>query len=379
MKRSEAARLLLALLLGLGFGLFFGGRGEPNPASAPLAAREIPSRPALPSPPSAAATAAPASTAPATQSEALLRDLGATRDLLARWFPALAEEPAPDDPDYSAERVLYDQHRLVGEALAGLRAQTPGRTDLYVVAFGGDGDENVFRNEVEYVEKLFSERYGARGRVVVLENNPATVETRPLATWSNLELVLDGLLENNRFDPEEDILLLFLTSHGDEDHYLYVGMDVLPLDWIGADDLSRMLNERPFRWRVSIVSACYSGGFVDGLKNSTSMVITAARADRTSFGCGSESDITFFGKAFFVEGLNQTDSFRGAFQIARQRIDEWEEDEKQTPSEPQIASTPLIEAKLAEWRRNVTLGPPQPFETATAVKPVESSEKSTKQ
>ncbi|WP_313917463.1 C13 family peptidase [Tahibacter sp.] len=379
MNRREAARLLLALLLGLGFGLFLGGRGEPNPASAPLAAREIPRRPALPPPPSAPATAAPASTAPATQSAALLRDLGATRDLLARWFPALAEEPAPDDPDYSAERVLYDQHRLVGEALAGLRAQTPGRTDLYVVAFGGDGDENVFRNEVEYVEKLFSERYGARGRVVVLENNPATVETRPLATWSNLELVLDGLLENNRFDPEEDILLLFLTSHGDEDHYLYVGMDVLPLDWIGADDLSRMLNERPFRWRVSIVSACYSGGFVDGLKNSTSMVITAARADRTSFGCGSESDITFFGKAFFVEGLNQTDSFRGAFQIARQRIDEWEEDEKQTPSEPQIASTPLIEAKLAEWRRSVTLGPPQPFEIATAVKPVQSSEKSTKQ
>jgi hypothetical protein len=379
MNRTEAARLLLALLIGLVLGLFFGGRGEPGPASAPPVIREKPRRSELPPPPAAPATAVPTSAAPTTESTALLRDLGATRDLLARWFPALADEPARDDPDYSAERVLYDQHRLVGEALAGLRPQTPGRTDLYVVAFGGDGDENVFRNEVEYVEKLFSERYGARGRVVVLENNPATVETRPLATWSNLELVLDGLLENNRFDPDEDILLLFLTSHGDEDHYLYVGMDVLPLDWIGADDLSRMLNERPFRWRVSIVSACYSGGFVDGLKNSTSMVITAARADRTSFGCGSDSDITFFGKAFFVEGLNQTDSFRGAFQIARQRIDEWEEDEKQTPSEPQIVSTPLIEAKLAEWRRSITLGPPQPFRTAPPVKPDQSSEKSTKQ
>ncbi len=376
MNRTEVARLLLALLLGLALGLFSGGRGEPGPAPAPPVVREKPRRPEPPPPPVTAVTTSPAPTA---ESAALLRDLSATRDLLARWFPALADEPALDEPDYSAERVLYDQHRLVGEALAGLRPQTPGRTDLYVVAFGGDGDENVFRNEVEYVEKLFSERYGARGRVVVLENNPATVETRPLATWSNLELVLDGLLEDNRFDPEEDILLLFLTSHGDEDHYLYVGMDVLPLDWIGADDLSRMLNERPFRWRVSIVSACYSGGFVDGLKNSTSMVITASRADRTSFGCGSDSDITFFGKAFFVEGLNQTDSFRGAFQIARQRIDEWEEDEKQTPSEPQIVSTPLIEAKLAEWRRSITLGPPQPFETATPVKPVQSSEKSTKQ
>ncbi len=106
---------------------------------------------------------------------------------------------------------------------------------------------------------------------------------------------------------------------------------------------------------------------------------TTARADRTSFGCGSDSDITFFGKAFFVEGLNETDSFRGAFEIARQRIDEWEKDEKQTPSEPQIASTPLIEAKLAEWRRSITLGPPQPFETAAPITPAQSSEKSTKQ
>jgi len=374
MKRPEAARLLLALLIGFGVGLFVGGRREPEPATVAPAMREKPRRPEPAPPP--VSTPAPTSTAPTSESEALLRDLNATRDLFARWFPVLVDEPAADEPDYSAERVLYDQHRLVGEALAGLRPQTPGRTDLYVVAFGGDGDENVFRNEVEYVEKLFSERYGAQGRVVVLENNPTTVETRPLATWSNLELVLDGLLENNRFDPDEDILLLFLTSHGDEDHYLYVGMDVLPLDWIGADDLSRMLNERPFRWRVSIVSACYSGGFVDGLKNSTSMVITAARADRTSFGCGSDSDITFFGKAFFVEGLNQTDSFRGAFEIARQRIDEWEKDEKQTPSEPQIASTPLIEAKLAEWRRGIRLGPPQPFAPSA---PAHSSEKSTKQ
>lgn len=379
MNRNEAARLLLALLIGLALGLFLDRRGEPLPASALPAVREKPRRPELPPPPAAAAAAPAPDAVPPTQSETLLRDLAAMRDLLARWFPALAEEPAPDSPDYSAERVLYDQHRLVGEALAGLRPQTPGRTDLYVVAFGGDGDENVFRNEVEYVEKLFSERFRARGRVVVLENNPATVETRPLATWSNLELVLDGLLEGNRFDPEEDILLLFLTSHGDEDHYLYVGMDVLPLDWIGADDLSHMLNQRPFRWRVSIISACYSGGFIDGLKNSTSMVITAARADRTSFGCGSDSDITFFGRAFLVEGLNQTDSFRGAFQIALQRIGEWEDDEKQTPSEPQIASTPLIEAKLAQWRRSITLGPPQPFETATAAQPVQSSEKPTKQ
>jgi hypothetical protein len=308
-------------------------------------------------------------------------EVSEARQLLGRWFPPLqgAQEAGEEGPDYSAERVLYDQRRLVDAALAALAPQTPGKTDLYVVAFAGDGDEDVFRNETEYVEKLFSQRFGSAGRVVVLQNNPATVTQRPLATWSNLEWVLDGLLQHDRFDVDEDVLLLFMTSHGDEDHYFYVGMDDLPLDWIQADDLARTLNARPFRWRVVVVSACYSGGFLDGLKNSTSMVITAARSDRTSFGCGSDSDITYFGKAFLTEGLNQTDSFRGAFELARQLIAEWEDKAGEERSEPQIASTPMIEAKLAQWRGGLKLGPPQPFAPAGAVATAQSSAKSTKQ
>ncbi|GMV28794.1 MAG: hypothetical protein AMXMBFR59_09190 [Rhodanobacteraceae bacterium] len=361
MTGTEAARLVFALLLGAVAGYWLRPRVD------------------VPLPPVAAPAAVVGSDGTSAEATAdpqtLLANLDALREFLAGWFPALS--PEPEIPDYSPERVFYDQYRLVDEALASLRPQTPGRTDLYVVAFAGDGDEDVFRNEAEYVERLFSERYDARGRVVVLQNSPATVDTRPLATWTNLELVLDGLLENDRFDPDEDILLLFMTSHGDEDHNLYVGMGAMPLDWIAADDLSHIVNARPFRWRVSIISACYSGGFLDGLKNSTSMVITAARADRTSFGCGADSEVTYFGRAFFVDGLNQTDTFRGAFEIARQLITEREAADEQTPSEPQIASTPLIEAKLAQWRRGFTLGPPQPFAVATT-SGTQPSAKSTK-
>lgn len=398
MRRAELGRLLLTLLLGLGLGL--SARELLGPQQRSDTAATAPARnAAAPATATPSAAMEPAPTAadgaePGTPKQAPARgkpddfaearlQLAALQALLTRWLPEplapdVLSEPLPDEPDYSAERVFYDQHRLVAEALAALRPQTRGKTDLYAVVFAGDGDEDVFRNEAEYVERLFSQRFDADRRVLVLQNNPATVTRRPLATWSNLELVLDGLLERNRFDPEEDILLLFLTSHGDEDHYLYVGMDTLPLDWIGAEDLSRLFNERPFRWRVSIVSACYSGGFLDGLRNSTSMVITAARADRTSFGCGADSDITFFGKAFFVEGLNQTDSLRGAFEIARQLVAEWESEEDQPASEPQIASTPLIEAKLADWRRGLRLGPPLPFRTA-AQADAQASARSAKQ
>ena len=339
MHAREAARLLLALAAGVAIGWTL---------STTAPAPRVVATPA----PDAAPTGA---------------DLAQFRQFLADLLPGNEPGRADEPPDYSPEVVMYDQPRLMDEAFAHLVRHTPGKTDLYLVAFGGDGDEDVFRNEVEYAETLFSQRFGAKGRTLVLENNPATVGTRPLATWTNLEDALERLT-TRVMDPEEDILVLFMTSHGSEEHDLYVGMGTLPLDPINAEDLADILAAHPVRWKVVIVSACYSGGFVAPLKNATTMVVTAARADRTSFGCGADSDITYFGKAFFAHGLNETDSFRGAFDVATRLVAEWEaEHDDAKASEPQIASTPLIEAKLASWRKDLKLGAPVPF--APAAKP----------
>src|SRR5512142_2750321 len=111
--------------------------------------------------------------------------------------PAIAAtnppDPVTDDdegddpaPTFDAEQVIYDQRDLIDAATAKLKPETPGVVDLYVVVFAGDAQENVFRNEAEYAEKLFSERFGAEGRVIVLQNSAATVATRPLATLTNL-------------------------------------------------------------------------------------------------------------------------------------------------------------------------------------------------
>lgn len=261
----------------------------------------------------------------------------------------------------SPEQVLYAQPQRIDEALARLAPQRPGMVDLYVVAFAGDGTESVFRNEVEHVERLFSQRFGAAGRVLTLINHPATLQTAPLATLTNLTWAIDGVAAT--MDPDEDILLVFATSHGSEDHYLQVDLPPLPLDAIGPEELADALDAAPRpRWRVVIVSACYSGGFVDGLRDEGTLVITAARADRTSFGCGTDADITYFGRAFFDEALNRTASLPEAFALAREAIAQREHAEGiETPSEPQIATTPAIEAQLARWQQQLRLGPAVPF------------------
>jgi hypothetical protein len=259
----------------------------------------------------------------------------------------------------SPEQLIYAQPQLVRNALAQLTPRVDGRPNLYLVAFGGDAGEDVFRNEVEYAARLFPTRFGAATHTLVLENHPASLGTRPLASWSNLETTLDGLA--HVMHPDEDILMLYLTSHGSDDHYLLVDMDPVPLDQIGANDLASILREHAFRWKVVVVNACYSGGFVPPLRGDGTLVITAARSDRSSFGCGSDSDITYFGKAWLVDALNRTDNFIDAFQRASKTIAGWESRDKLTPSEPQIDVGKGIVAQLDRWRTGLVPGPTLPF------------------
>ena len=278
----------------------------------------------------------------------------------------VATEPVADDRwptgGPSPEQLIYAQPQLVRNALAQLTPRIDGKPNLYLVAFAGDASEDVFRNEVEYAAKLFPTRFGAATHTLVLENNPASLSTRPLASWSNLEAVLDGLAHVMH---PEDILMLYVTSHGSEDHYLLVDMDPVPLDQIGTNDLAGILHEHAFRWKVVVVNACYSGGFVPPLRGDGTLVITAARSDRSSFGCGSDSDITYFGKAWLVDALNHTDNFIDAFQRASTTIAGWENRDKLTPSEPQIDVGKGITAQLDLWRKGVEPGAEVPFAPAT--------------
>ncbi|MDE1894039.1 MAG: caspase family protein [Xanthomonadaceae bacterium] len=269
-----------------------------------------------------------------------------------------------DDDDWPAqgpspEQVLYAQPRLLQQALAAMTPRVAGKPNLYLLTFAGDGAEDVFRNEAEYAAKLFTRRFGPSAHTLVLENNPATLATHPLASWSNLEGALAGLARV--MHPEQDILLLYLTSHGSEDHTLLVDMDPLPLDQIGARDLAGILAEHPLKWKVVVVNACYSGGFVPPLQGPGTLVLTAARADRSSFGCGSDSDITYFGKAWLVDALNRTDDFVDAFHLASHDIGQWETQDKLTPSQPQIDIGSGIDEQLALWRKQVTPGRAVPF------------------
>ena len=216
-----------------------------------------------------------------------------------------------------------------------------------------------FAMKSDFVQTQFEQRFDAVGHTLALINNPATLDKSPLASLTNLETAINAVAK--KMDTTQDVLLLFLTSHGSREHELYVGMDPLPLDQIAPDDLADIFAATTIRYKVIVISACYSGGFIDALKDSTTMVITAARADRASFGCGKKADITDFSRAFFVDALNHVDSFTTAFAQASKQIEAQETRADEEHSYPQFVSTPQIEAKLKDWRAGLQLGAPVPF------------------
>ena len=74
-----------------------------------------------------------------------------------------------------------------------------------------------------------------------------------------------------------------------------------------------------------VVSACYRRRLHRRRCRTTrTLVITAARHDRTSFGCADENDFTYFGRAFFKEALPRAHSFQDAFRKAEALVGEWE-------------------------------------------------------
>jgi hypothetical protein len=114
-----------------------------------------------------------------------------------------------------------------------------------------------------------------------------------------------------------------------------------------------MLDEAGIQNRVIVVSACYSGGFVEPLKTDSSLIMTAAAADRSSFGCSSEENFTYFGRAYFDEALRSTNSFVEAFRIAAPRIAQRESRQGFLPSEPQIFIGPQIRPILERFEHQL--------------------------
>jgi hypothetical protein len=223
---------------------------------------------------------------------------------------------------------------------------TKGVTETYFVGFAGDGRQRVFGKEIAFAHAALARRLKLAGRSIQLANSPDSDDTRPLATLDNLRYVIEQVAA--RMNRDEDVLILFLTSHGSRKGELAVNQPGFELEDVSASDVKALLDQHGIRWRIIIVSSCYSGTFVDRLRDSHSLIATASRRDRNSFGCGDDSELTYFGEALFRDSLPEARTLRDAIWNAHIVVDEREMSEGRTRSEPQLFVGQAMYAKLEE-------------------------------
>ena len=281
--------------------------------------------------------------------------LAGTIVTLAIWQQTVSSQPIwkveeQIQPVMLSEDALYAQPRLLDNVLNQLQKGIFGETHWYFVGVAGAGYQDVFKTEVETTQRQFDTRFGTLGRSVGLINNANTQGTLPIASRTSIAQTLDRIGQD--MNPDSDVLFLFMTSHGNQNIF-ELANDPIGMNSIDPQWLRGALDHAKIRWRVLVISACYSGSFIPALESPDTIVITASAADRASFGCQAEADYTYFGRAFFAEAMRTQNSLTDAFKVAQTSIRAREKQDDFPASNPQMrigsniaAVLPQLESRL---------------------------------
>ncbi len=264
------------------------------------------------------------------------------------WYTGWETEEAsalPAEP-LEAEQIFFDQPGLLAERLRGMLPQQTGQADLFLIGLAGYGAQDVFRSEIDQLSLIADSVLNSGLRFLPLINHRDTTTRYPIASLTNLEAATESV--GRMMNAEEDVLFLYITSHGSEEHEIALELGGLPFSALTPDTLHAALERARVRWKVIVLSACFSGGHIQKLASADTLVITAARADRHSFGCENDADLTWFGRAFLEQGLALGLGFEDAFRHAEAQVYKWEIEQDLEHSEPQIHIGSAIRGKLTE-------------------------------
>jgi hypothetical protein len=138
--------------------------------------------------------------------------------------------------------------------------------------------------------------------------------------------------------------LIYFSTHG-VPYGIVLGNEIFRPRQL-RDILNESCADRP---TVVVISACYSGVFVSKLAAPNRLIITAARRDRTSFGCGTTDRYPYYDTCF-LHTLSRTHDFRALAYQTRDCVAEMEEETgMEPPSEPQISIGKTVMADLKGW------------------------------
>jgi hypothetical protein len=255
------------------------------------------------------------------------------------------------DSKIVVEDVLYNQSSRIEKMLESIEVENPDAIEMYFLGIAGDGSEAVFRREVNTIKNIFDENYETKNKSALLINSNVTYQKIPLATTTSIEKTLQGIAA--KMDANEDILFIYFTSHGSKDFNFSLAQEGLTIMDLSAQRMGEIIQKLPVKHKVIVVSSCYAGGYLETVKDDTTLVIVASSADKTSFGCADAKEMTYFGEAFFKDALPNSATFIEAFERSRSIVRGREAKENFEYSEPLIFKPKAIIGHLAKWREEL--------------------------
>jgi hypothetical protein len=203
-------------------------------------------------------------------------------------------------------------------------------------------------SENDVVELADTLQHASQYRVVPMIASNVTSGARhyPIADDATIAALVDTAVSQAGPD---DIVFVDVSSHGARRMLARQVGNHAPTG-LSSRELARKLEPLAGHRTVIIISACYSGSLIGDLRAPERIIITAARADRSSFGCAPDSRHTFFGEAELHAFGPRDRSLRQVFAAIRDDVARMEDKQRYQPSEPQIwvgaSMTDLYDAPL---------------------------------
>lgn len=227
-----------------------------------------------------------------------------------------------------------ESEALIEQQLSQMPQGEIGQKEVFLVVVAGFDAPSVFSNEMRLAAEQLGLALDAKNRILLLSNSNKDRETLPQVTPFLLQRAVNKL--SKKMNGSEDILALYLVSHGTKQGFVFKPNNG-NMEIASPYSIQQALKEADTSWNMVFVSACYSGVFFDELKNSKSMIMTAADATHSSFGCDATNKYTYFG----TELLKNRDfsgkvDWNEIFQDTQLKIQKKEKDKYLEHSNPQF-------------------------------------------
>ena len=220
-------------------------------------------------------------------------------------------------------------------------------TKFKSVLVAGDPSVLAFDHAAERLVRDLRTRTQSAGIVQLTAREDHRTAAIPLATTFNVLSTVEAMQPG----PNEGCLL-FITAHGAPKQGLALprssGDQFLAPSRLDIA-LARGCGNAP---TIVVLSGCYTGTYLESaMTRDNRIVLTAARADRASFGCGANNQFTFFDQCLLdtIEAMAGA-TWRDAFSRTRACVATREVSLNMLPSEPQAHFGSAVAGMKLPWK-----------------------------